>query len=184
MKFAKTDLEGVYIIEPKVIGDSRGQFVKTFHEQTFNAHGLRSDFRESFYSTSPKNVIRGMHFQIPPQDHAKLVYVVAGKILDVVLDIRKNSPTYGKNVSVELSDDNKKSIYIPSGFAHGFCVLSDEATVVYMQTTMHSPRHDTGIRWDSFGMDWGIKSPIMSQRDREFSTLKEFESPFGYKESS
>lgn len=178
MKFVKTDLEGVYIIEPKVFGDSRGEFVKTFHEQTFREEGLVCDFKESFYSTSRKDVIRGMHFQVPPQDHAKLVYVTFGKILDVVLDIRKNSRTYGKHITVELSDMNRASIYIPSGFAHGFSVLSEEAVVIYMQSTMHSPEHDAGIRWDSFGMDWAIKSPVLSERDRNFPKLKEFKSPF------
>lgn len=178
MKFLKTELRGVYVIEPRVFQDDRGLFIKIFHEQTFKESGLSCDFKEVFYSTSMKDVIRGMHFQIPPQDHAKLVYVVSGKIFDVVLDIRKNSPTFGKCLSVELSDDNKKSIYIPSGFAHGFCVLSDEATVIYMQTTMHSPEHDSGIRWDSFGMEWGIKNPILSQRDKNFPELKKFDSPF------
>ena len=180
MKFVKTDLKGIYIIEPKVFEDNRGQFVKIFHKQTFRGKGLSCDFKESFYSTSRKDVIRGMHFQVPPQDHAKLVYVTSGRILDVVLDIRKNSPTYGKYVPVELSDVNKKSIYIPVGFAHGFCVLSEEATVVYMQTTMHSPEHDAGIRWDSFGMEWGIKNPILSERDKNFSELEEFDSSFAY----
>ena len=180
MKFIKTDLEGVYIIEPKVFKDNRGQFVKTFHEQIFREKGLSCHFKESFYSTSRKDVIRGMHFHVPPQDHAKLVYVTSGRILDVILDIRKNSPTYGKYVPVEVSDANKKSIYIPVGFAHGFCVLSEEATVVYMQTTMHSPEHDAGIRWDSFGMEWGIKNPILSERDKNFSELEEFDSSFAY----
>ncbi len=178
MRFIKTNLNGVYLIEPKVFEDNRGQFVKIFHEQTFREKRLSCDFKESFYSTSRKDVIRGMHFQVPPQDHAKLVYVTSGRILDVVLDIRKNSPTYGKYVSVELSDVNRKSIYIPVGFAHGFCVLSEEATVIYMQTTMHSPEHDAGIRWDSFGMNWTIKNPVLSERDRSFPKFEEFDSPF------
>jgi len=178
MKLTETDLKGVYVIEPKVFEDDRGVFVKTFHEQTFRESGLAFHFKESFYSTSKKGVIRGMHFQVPPHDHAKLVYVTSGRILDVVLDLRKSSSTYGKHVSVELSDMNRRSIYIPTGFAHGFAVLSDEATVVYMLTTMYSSEHDAGIRWDSFGMDWGTRNPIMSERDRGFPRFEEFSSPF------
>lgn len=182
MKIIKTDLRGLYIIEPKIFKDERGVFVKVFHEQAFKEADLLSNFKESFYSISKKDVIRGMHFQIPPFDHTKLVYTVEGKILDAILDIRKNSPTHGKYISVELSSQNRKAVYIPSGFAHGFVVKSDSATVIYMQTTIHSPEYDRGIRWDSFGMDWGIKDPIISERDRNFPSLDEFESPFVYED--
>lgn len=181
MKIIKTSLSGVYIIEPKIFKDERGMFVKVFHEQAFKEIGLLSNFKETFYSISKKNVIRGMHFQIPPFDHVKLVYVVEGKILDVILDIRRDSSTYGRYTSMELSSQNRKAVYIPTGFAHGFIVKSNSAIVVYMQTTVHSPEYDRGIRWDSFGMDWGIKNPITSERDRKFPLLDEFESPFIYK---
>lgn len=182
MKITKTDLRGLYIIKPKIFKDERGMFVKVFQEQVFKELGLLSNFKETFYSISKKNVIRGMHFQIPPFDHAKLVYVVEGKILDVILDIRKNSPTYGRCISLELSGRNKKAIYIPSGFAHGFIVKTDSAIVVYMQTTIYSPEYDKGIRWDSFGIDWGIKNPIISERDGNFPSLDRFKSPFVYKD--
>ncbi|MBI4707817.1 MAG: dTDP-4-dehydrorhamnose 3,5-epimerase [Candidatus Omnitrophica bacterium] len=181
MKFTKTGLSGVYLIEPEVFQDNRGLFVKTFHSNNFGDIGLKDNIKESFYSISSKNVIRGMHFQLPPKDHVKLLYVTAGNIIDVVLDIRKDSPTYGEHISVELSAINKKIIYIPSGFAHGFCALSENTIVVYMLTGTYSPSHDAGIRWDSFGMDWRIDAPVISDRDRGFPRLKDFDSPFLYK---
>ena len=182
MHFIETELKDVYIIENKVFEDNRGFLVKTFHKRTFEKIGLICDFMESFYSESKKNVIRGMHFQLPPEDHAKLVYVVEGKIFDVILDIRKNSFTYGKYISVELSRENKRCVYIPSGLAHGFAVINDYAIVVYLQTSMYSPEHEAGIRWDSFGMNWRIENPILSERDKSFPSLKEFVSLFIYKD--
>ncbi len=121
-----------------------------------------------------------MHFQLPPHDQAKLVYVPYGKIVDIVLDIRKNSPTYGESLSVKLSRENRKSLYIPSGCAHGFVSLSDNAIVVYMTTTTYQAEYDSGIRWDSFGYNWQIVNPIISKRDQSFIKFSEFESPFLY----
>ena len=165
MNFIKTQLDGVYEIENKKIEDYRGSFVKTFNKSVFSEHGLDSDFKESFYSISKKNVLRGMHFQLPPYDHAKLVYVTQGEILDVVVDIRKLSPTYGKYFSIRLSDKNRKSLYMEKGFAHGFLTLSDSATVVYLINSEYSPEHDTGIHWNSFGFNWPNSQPIISKRD-------------------
>lgn len=166
-----TDIDGAFVIENKQFKDNRGVFVKTFHENIFRSHGLETNFQESFYSVSKNNVLRGMHFQLPPQDHSKLIYVVNGKILDVALDVRKTSKTFGRFVAVELSVDNGMSLYLAKGFAHGYMTLSENATVVYMTTTVHSPEHDTGIRWDSFGFDWGSKTPIVSDRDSAFKCL-------------
>lgn len=166
-----TEIDGAFIIENKQFQDHRGLFVKTFHKETFRSHGLETDFQESFYSVSKNNVLRGMHFQLPPQDHAKLVYVVNGEILDVAVDIRNDSSAFGLFVAVDLSAGNGKSLYLPKGFAHGFLTLSENATVVYMTTTVHSPEHDAGIRWDSFGFDWGCQSPIVSDRDANFASL-------------
>ena len=180
MKFKKTKLQGVYIIDTDVFEDDRGIFIKSYNEPIFKEAGIVVGFKESFYSISKRNVIRGMHFQLPPHDYAKLVYVTAGEAIDVVLDIRKNAPTYGEYISVQLSGENARQIYIPKGFAHGFAVISNSATVTYLQTAVHAPEHDTGIRWDSFGLDWNIKTPILSQRDRVFPPLKEFDSPFLY----
>jgi len=139
MEFIKTDIEGLYLIKPRVLGDSRGKFVKTFHADTFKEHELKYNFQESYYSSSQKDVLRGMHFQTPPYDHEKLVYVTNGSILDVVVDIRKNSVTYGKNVSQKLTAENGYIFYIPRGCAHGFLSLEDDTNVTYMQTSMYAP---------------------------------------------
>lgn len=172
MMILHTDLDHVKIIENKIFEDQRGLFVKTFHQEIFREHGLESDFRESFYSVSKQGVLRGMHFQLPPYDHSKLVYVPHGEILDVAVDIRPKSPTFGRYVSCQLSDSNAKALYIGRGFAHGFLTLSTSATVVYLTSTVHQPSADTGIRWDSFGFDWGISAPVMSQRDILFKGLE------------
>lgn len=167
MKITETSLSGIFEIESKRFIDERGVFVKTFHDELFSDSGLDVDFKETFYSTSKRNVIRGMHFQTPPHDHSKLVYVCNGSILDVVVDIRKNSPTFGEFYKTYLSEENAKSLYISKGFAHGFLVISDSATVIYQTTTVYSPESDSGILWNSFGYDWeGVESPVLSERDK------------------
>lgn len=181
MKIIPAKLNGVFIIEPDIFQDERGTFIKTFHKDTFINAGMESVFEESFFSVSRKNVIRGMHFQIPPKDHEKLIYVTRGSSTDVILDIRKGSPTYGEHVTVEMSDKNYRMVFIPKGCAHGFIAREDDTCMVYLQTTMHSKEHDTGIKFDSFGMDWNVKNPIVSKRDQGFQTLKEFKTPFIYK---
>lgn len=182
MKIIETKLNGVCIIEPDVFADERGSFTKTFHAETFAKTNFNTSFQESFYSVSNKGVIRGMHFQVPPQDHAKLVYVPYGDITDVVLDIRKGSPTYGEYVVIEnLTGDNHKMVYIPRGFAHGFVSNQDGSVMVYLQETMRSAECEAGIRYDSFGMNWGVENPILSKRDKEFPELKDYTSPFVFK---
>lgn len=181
MKTTPTQLPGVIIIEPQVFSDARGSFIKPFHKQTFKELGFEHDFQENFYSLSKKNVIRGMHFQTPPQDHAKLIYVPRGEILDVIVDLRNGSPTYGQHASVILSAENHKMVYIPKGCAHGFLSLQDDSCTTYLQSTMRSAEHEGGIRYDSFGFDWGVSNPITSERDTQFPTLAEFKSPFVYK---
>jgi dTDP-4-dehydrorhamnose 3,5-epimerase len=181
MEIKETKLTGVYIIEPNVFSDERGRFVKVFHKDTLQNQGLHFNPQESFYTVSKKDVIRGMHFQIPPKAYAKVVYCLHGSIIDVVLDLREGSPTYGESVSVELSDKNHRAIYIPEGYAHGFRALEDNSTTVYLQETTHSPEHDLGIHMSSFGMDWSIENPIMSERDKSLPHLKDFKTPFKYK---
>jgi len=163
----KTKIDGLNILKPTVFEDERGTFVKQFTEEFLRDNGMDPVFKESFYSTSKKDVIRGMHYHLPPHEHAKLVYVTQGTIEDVILDIRKESPTYGEWVSVELSETNHKSIYIPIGCAHGFKTLTDSATVIYLQTTAFSPDHDAGFRWDSFGYEWKVENPIISEKDQK-----------------
>lgn len=178
MKFIKTDLNGVFIIEHDVHKDSRGAFVKTFHKEEFSKMGLEWDFRESYYTRSKEDVIRGMHFQVPPYDHAKLVTIIHGTVVDVILDLRTSSPTVGRHIAVELSRENRKSIYIPRGCAHGFSVLSESAIVYYMVTSEYAPDYDRGIRFDSFGYDWKVGQPIVSERDLQFPPLGEFKDFF------
>lgn len=178
MKITPTPLDGVYIIEQDVFKDKRGAFVKTFQRSFFVGHGLECDFSENYYTKSREDVIRGMHFQIPPRDHAKLVTVIQGTIIDVILDIRKNSPTFGRHVEIELSRENRRSIYIARGLAHGFGTLSDSAIAYYMVTSEYSPEHDRGIRFDSFGYRWPISTPIVSDRDLSHVPFDQFVSPF------
>lgn len=180
MNIIPTKFDGVYSIEPKDFQDERGSFVKIFHQDSWLKQRLSFKLAESYYSVSRKNVIRGMHFQIPPADHTKLVYVTHGSILDVVVDIRAGSPTYGQSISLELSSTNHNMIYISSGFAHGFLSLVDDTAVTYLQTTAYSPEHDQGIRFDSFDFKWGVSDPILSQRDQSFPKLSDFTSPFIY----
>ena len=180
MNFTGTILDGVYIIDPVTLGDKRGSFIKPYNATAFHEVGITFVPKESFYSRSKKDVIRGMHFQVPPHEYAKLVFVTDGEILDVILDIRKEAPTYGQFISVGLSADNARQVYVPKGFAHGFAAVSQSATVVYLQTSTHVPDYDSGIKWNSFGMNWDIDRPILSQRDEAFVSLNEFNSPFGF----
>lgn len=179
-QFKETNIPGVFEIDLFHAGDARGMFVKTYHKSTLEKQGLESEFQESFYSTNQKGVIRGMHFQHPPFDHAKIVYCTIGRLLDVILDIRIGSPTYGKVATVELSGSNHKAVYLPKGVAHGFAVLEDNTCMVYLTSTVHAPNADDGIRIDSFDFDWPVQHPIRSERDQSFPGLKNFESPFIY----
>lgn len=174
MKFEETKLEGVFIINNFNASDDRGLFVKSFNKNLFKDNNIDFEIRESYYSISHRNVIRGMHFQLPPDDHEKLVYVPKGEIIDVVVDLRKNSPTYKEHISVNLSSENKKSIFIPKGLAHGFKSLKNDTITIYNVATEYNPNSDTGIHYDSFGFDWNLSTPIISQRDEEFITLNEF----------
>ncbi len=178
MEFIPTAIEGVYLIKPFHFEDARGSFVKTFHAGEFVEKGLETDFKESFYSSSVRGVIRGMHFQLPPHDHAKLVFATQGDILDVVVDLRKNSSTYGESASFNLTAENKHQLYIPRGLAHGFCALTDAATLFYFVSSVHHKESDTGIRYDSFGLNWPVENPIVSERDLSFVKLENFNSPF------
>lgn len=168
---------------PKIINifhnaDVRGSFTKIFNADQFEKLGLQTEYKEIYYSTSQKDVIRGMHFQIPPHDHEKLVHVVSGSIIDVVVDLRKESPDYGKCMEFSLSADNPQALYIPKGFAHGFRSLEDNTMMLYIVSTGYAPQSDAGIAYDSIGYDWGVENPVLSERDKTFPRLEEFESPF------
>lgn len=182
MNVIDTKIPGVYIIETNRFEDDRGIFVKTFNKEAFDEFNLNTNFTESFYSISNKDVIRGMHIQVPPKDHSKLVYVTKGSVIDVVLDIRKGSPTYGQFIETELSANNHRSVYMPPGCVHGFISLEDDTCMVYLQSSTYSKDHDTGIKYDSFGMKWPTSTPIISKRDLEFLPLEKFDSPFIFKQ--
>lgn len=178
MKFVATELEGVYILECFHAADNRGSFTKTLHKSTFEKHGLTAHFEESFFSVNHKGVVRGMHFQTPPFDHVKLVYCNYGSLNDVVLDMRQSSPTFGKSISVKLSAENHRALYIPSGFAHGFETLEDHTLMTYLTSTEHAPANDAGILYNSFGHQWETASPIISERDLAFPEFEAYKTPF------
>ena len=161
----RTMCNGCYELQTSVWKDIRGVFIKTVHEGQFEKLGLRSDFVEQYYSSSPRRVLRGMHYQAPPMHHAKLIYCVQGRVLDVALDLRSSSATFLQYFSTELNADLGNMVYLEAGFAHGFYVLSEIATVVYNVTSVYSPDHDSGIRWNSFGFGWPESDPIVSVRD-------------------
>lgn len=176
----QTSIPGCVEIIPPQPTDLRGRFVKVLHRDQFSALGLETDFPEQYFTVSRKNVLRGMHFQLPPHDHSKLVYCVSGEVLDVVLDLRRGSPSFGKAMSVRLTSDPTNLLYLPRGLAHGFLTLSAEATMVYHVGSVHAPTHDSGVRWDSFGFDWPAGSRIISDRDLNLPSFTEFASPFEF----
>lgn len=174
----ETTLPGLKLIQPRIFTDVRGIFVKTFHADLFEHLGMEFQPREEFFSVSHRNVVRGMHFQLPPAAHSKLVYCVAGRVLDVVVDLRLASVTFGRCTSRELSAENREMFFMPVGFAHGFASLEDGSVMVYQTNTVHAPECDAGILWNSFGFDWGVADPVINERDRKFPTLQDFVSPF------
>lgn len=180
MEIHDTFISDLRILKPSIFQDNRGKFIKTFNSTFFNQNNLNIDIKETYYSISNKNIIRGMHFQLPPYDHIKIVYVPYGKILDVVLDIREGSPTYGQYYSTILSSENAKILIIPKGLAHGFKSLKNDTNVTYMQTSCYNQEHDYGIRYDSFEFDWECQNPTLSERDLIFKDFKNLDSLFTY----
>lgn len=178
MQLAELPISGCFQLQPRVFQDARGRFVKHLVVSQLEAHGLRTDFVEQYHSTSAPGVIRGMHFQTPPHEHVKLVYCAAGAVTDVLLDLRKSSSTFGQAISLALTAESGHAVYIASGVAHGFIATQEPALMVYNVTSEYSSNHDRGVRWDSFGFNWGVSTPVMSERDRSFPTLAEFSSPF------
>lgn len=178
MNFEETALRGLKFFTPRYFEDHRGIFLKTFHAEMFAEAGIHFELREEFFSVSKRGVLRGMHFQVPPAAHAKLVVCLKGKVLDVVVDLRRQEPTYGSFWAGELSEENGKVVYIPEGMAHGFLSLSEDALVHYKTSSVYNPQCDAGIRWDSFGFSWPVGAPILSQRDQSFPKLEAFVTPF------
>jgi dTDP-4-dehydrorhamnose 3,5-epimerase len=183
MQLKATSLKDCYIIKPKVIGDSRGYFLESYNKNKFDELiGKKVDFIQDNEAKSSKGVLRGLHFQLPPFSQAKLVRVTRGKVLDVVVDLRKSSPTYLKHQSIVLSSKNKKQLFVPRGFAHGYKVLSKTAVFYYKVDNHYSPESDSGILWkdEDLNIDWKIDDEelIISEKDKNQQTLKAFQSPF------
>lgn len=179
MNYIKTDIDGVYIIEPKVFNDARGYFMEAWKQAEFNEHIGKVDFIQDNESKSSYGVLRGLHFQKGDASQAKLVRVIKGKVLDVAVDIRKSSPTFGKHVMVELSEENKRQFFIPRGFAHGFLVLSEEAIFTYKVDNPYAPQEESGIRWNDpdLGIEWPIDPAQVqtSEKDLKQPLLKDAE---------
>ena len=184
MKFIKTEIPDVYIIEPSVFGDERGYFLESFNLKKFKETIYPIKFVQDNESKSSKGVLRGLHFQKPPFNQAKLVRCVEGSVLDVAVDIRKGSPTYGKHIAVELSGENKKQLFVPRGFAHGFSVLSETAVFAYKVDNDYAPEYDAGIRWNdtNLNINWGLEENdvLVSGKDKTLPFLSEFETPFNF----
>jgi dTDP-4-dehydrorhamnose 3,5-epimerase len=177
MKRVEELLPGCWLYRLNRFQDARGTFVKVFARSLFERDGVSIDMAEEFYSVSNKDVLRGMHFQSPPHDHGKVVYCAVGAVLDVLLDLR-GGPGYGRTASVLLSEEEPGLIVIPKGVAHGFVSRRDGSLMVYKTSTEHSPQHDRGLRWDSFGFDWGCSAPVLSERDLRHESFAQFTSPF------
>lgn len=182
MEIIKTDIEGVLIIEPRIFKDSRGYFFESYNKKEFDEKVGPVDFVQDNESCSTRGVMRGLHFQCPPYSQAKLVRCVRGAVLDVAVDLRKGSPTYGRHIATELSEENHRQFFIPKGFAHGFAVLSDVAVFQYKCDEFYHPEADCGISLldESLGINWGIafEDAILSEKDKHHPLLKDFDSPF------
>ena len=181
MKIEKTEIEGVYLIEFDIFKDNRGELIKPYTFEKYKEIFINLDFKETWFTKSNKDVIRAMHLQIMEDACEKLVSVINGSVIDVVLDTRKDSATFGKWIEIKLDTKGKgKALYIPIGCAHGYKVLEDNTITLYMATKVHSIKNDTGIKYDSFGYDWNIKIPIISEKDKTLLSFEEFKKEYSY----
>lgn len=184
MEVIKTKIPGVVIIEPRLFPDARGYFFESFSKREFEEKVGKIEFVQDNESKSSYGVLRGLHFQKPPYAQSKLVRVVKGAVLDVAVDIRKGSPTFGQHVAVELTEDNHRQFFIPRGFAHGFAVLTDEVIFQYKCDNFYAPASEGAIAWDDpdLGIDWRVPAEkvILSEKDKKHPRLKEIDSPFNY----
>ena len=184
MKFLKTAIPDVFIIEPSVFGDNRGYFLESFNLEEFEQNVCPINFVQDNESKSTKGVLRGLHFQKPPFHQAKLVRCIEGRVMDVAVDIRIGSPTYGAHVAIELSGENKRQLFVPRGFAHGFSVLSETAVFAYKVDNVYAPEYDYGIRWDdkSLNINWGLEDDAvkLSKKDKSLASFSDLDSPFEF----
>ena len=182
MNFTETSIPGLILIEPKVWKDDRGYFYESFNKQTFLDAGISSDFVQDNQSFSHRGTLRGLHGQANPYAQGKLVRVISGKVIDVAVDIRKSSPTYGKHLTFELSAENFKMLWVPPGFLHGFATLEDNTIFTYKVTNLYNKESEIGVRWDDaqLNIDWELQTSevILSAKDKELPLFEDFESPF------
>lgn len=180
MEIKEERIKGLFSIQPKIFGDERGYFLETFSLNKYNEVLADFNFVQDNLSLSSKGVLRGLHFQKPPFDQGKLVQVIKGSVLDVSVDIRKNSPTYGEHLSIILSEKEKNQIWIPPGFAHGFCALEDNTIFSYKCTNYYSPENESTILWNDelLNIDWAIENPTISEKDKKGIKFENFVSPF------
>ena len=180
MTVDRFEIEGLLLIKPAVFSDERGLFYETYSSNKYNAYGVPSSFIQDNESISKKNVLRGLHFQSPPHDQGKLVRVIKGAAIDVAVDIRKQSPTYGKYIMVELTEENKYQLWIPSGFAHGFLSIADETIFSYKCTNHYNKESESGLLWNDkdLNIQWNIQNPIVSEKDVQLTPFSSFNSPF------
>ena len=178
MQLIPTQLKDCYEVKSPIFSDMRGSFIKSFQSSEFRKQGIDFEIREIYYSASKKNVIRGMHFQLPPHDHGKLVSCLTGSAFDVVVDLRKNSATYGQAASFMLTGGDGRGIFIQSGFAHGFCAVEENTLMAYAVSSEHDAKSDSGVHWSTVGITWPTESPIVSERDQNLIPLQDFETPF------
>ncbi|PCJ26020.1 MAG: dTDP-4-dehydrorhamnose 3,5-epimerase [Flavobacteriales bacterium] len=180
MEFIDVEIEGLVIIEPNVFEDGRGYFYESYNKDEFDENGIIDVFVQDNQSLSQKNVLRGLHFQKPPFSQSKLIRVVQGIVLDIAVDLRKNSKTYGKYCSVELSASNKKMFYIPEGFAHGFLTLEDDTIFSYKCNNFYNAASEDAILWNDKNLNiyWGIDHPILSEKDKKAQNFNQYVSPF------
>lgn len=174
MKVVETGIDGLLVLEPKVFADPRGFFMETYKESVFKELGLNTHWVQDNHSRSPQGILRGLHFQ-QPNPQAKLVRVTTGAVFDVAVDVRKGSKTFGKHYALELSAENKRMLYIPEGFAHGFCVVSEIADFQYKCSALYSPSDEHGIFWNDpdLGIKWPIQDPTLSEKDKKFGRLRD-----------
>jgi dTDP-4-dehydrorhamnose 3,5-epimerase len=184
MQIETTTLPGVLVITPRVFPDPRGFFLESYNSEAWRSAGIETVFVQDNHSKSTRGTLRGLHFQLPPAAQVKAVRVVRGAVWDVVVDIRVGSPTFGQWVGVELTAENFRQVYVPTGFAHGFCVLSDEAEILYKTSAVYSPMHERGIAWNEpqLAVAWPVAEPLLSDRDRRAGSLADYlaATPFTY----
>jgi dTDP-4-dehydrorhamnose 3,5-epimerase len=181
MEFIETSLKDAYIIKPKVFQDERGFFLESYSEKKFSENGIDAKFVQDNHSLSvKKGVLRGLHFQLPPKTQAKILRVIKGKVFDVIVDIRKNSPTFGKWEGFELSAENFEMIFVPHGFAHGFVTLEDNTEILYKVDDFYAPESESGLIWNDpvLAIDWPVADPILLERDTKWQSFNSFKSPF------